>query len=121
MRGSFFDPQDEDEERTPDPERIFWALDDDLPKDVPAKPESPPDKGFHLDCPGGRVVGPGHISDKIKRLPGDPAIDFCAEEPMKKDPRPSIHSAEILGDRTDGPDCMHGIPPGFPLFPLFFG
>ena len=43
MRGSFFDPQDEDEERTPDPERIFWALDDELPKDVPAKPESLPE------------------------------------------------------------------------------
>ncbi len=43
MRVSFFDPQEEDEERTPDPERVFWALDDDLPKDVPAKPESLPE------------------------------------------------------------------------------
>lgn len=60
MRHSFFGPLDEDEERNPDPERIFWALDETPQKDSGGPPETLPET---LPCISSRdmVVFPNMV------------------------------------------------------------
>lgn len=60
MRHSIFGPPDEEEERNPDPERIFWALDEPPQKDSGGPPESLPET---LPCISSRdmVVFPNMV------------------------------------------------------------
>lgn len=60
MRHSFFGPLDEEEERNPDPERIFWALDEPPQKDSGGPPETLPET---LPCISSRdmVVFPNMV------------------------------------------------------------
>ncbi len=103
MRGSFFDQQEDDEERNPDPERIFWALDDDLPKDVPAKPESLPEE---LPCISSRdmVIFPNMVVPIVVSKPRS----ILALEASLAESRLLFVSAERNTEEKEG-DPVHAV------------